>query len=213
VNTSGSKPEGLRHGPLSGQTVHICVDMQRLFAEDTEWKTPWMKRVLPNVVRLVDDHPEHTIFTRFVPAAHPGDGEGIWRRYWRRWASMTLECLPEGMADLVPDLARFAPPAPIIDKSVYSPWQGPRLQAELTRRKADTLIVTGGETDVCVLATVLGAVDRGYRVVLVADALCSSSDDTHDASMAVYANRYGQQVETISTADLLGQWPLRAQTN
>jgi nicotinamidase-related amidase len=211
VNTDRSKREGLHYGPVSPQTVHVCVDMQRLFAEDTEWKTPWMKRVLPNVVRLVDAHPDQTIFTRFIPAEHPGDGEGVWRRYWRRWANMTLEHLAPGMADLAPELARFAPPALIVDKTVYSPWHTPVLQAELCRRGTDTLIVTGGETEVCVLATVLGAVDRGYRVIIVADALCSSSDDTHDASMAVYAHRYGQQVETISTTDLIGQWPsLRA---
>ena len=39
--------------------------------------------------------------------------------------------------------------------------------------EVDTLVVTGGETDICVLATVLGAVDRGFRVVLVSDAICS----------------------------------------
>ena len=83
----------------------------------------------------------------------------------------------------------------------------PALETELKRRDTDTLIISGGETDVCVLATVLGAVDRGYRVVIVADALCSSSDETHDASMAVYANRYGQQVETIRTEDLCKSWP------
>lgn len=32
-------------------------------------------------------------------------------------------------------------------------------------------------------AAVLGAVDRGYRVVLVTDAICSSADQTHDALM------------------------------
>jgi hypothetical protein len=35
--------------------------------------------------------------------------------------------------------------------------------------------VGGVGTDVCVLAAVLGAVDRGYRVVVPTDALCSSS--------------------------------------
>ena len=42
-------------------------------------------------------------------------------------------------------------------------------------------MITGAETDVCVLATVLGAVDYGYRVVLVTDAVCSHSDTGHDA--------------------------------
>jgi nicotinamidase-related amidase len=202
MSASAAKTEGLQHGPLSPHSVHLCVDMQRLFAEDTEWQTPWMERVLPNVVRLVETHQDKTIFTRFIPAAYPGDGEGVWRRYWQRWASMTLERLPEGMTNLVPELARFSPPAPTIDKRVYSPWVDSALEAELKRRNTDTLIITGGETDVCVLATVLGAVDRGYRVVIVADAICSSSDETHDASMAVYANRYAQQVETVRASDV-----------
>lgn len=69
----------------------------------------------------------------------------------------------------------------MIDKPIYSPWPEGKLQAVLAARRIDTLVVTGGETDVCVLATVLGAIDIGYRVVLVIDALCSSSDATHDA--------------------------------
>jgi nicotinamidase-related amidase len=40
------------------------------------------------------------------------------------------------------------------------------------------MVITGTETDVCVLATVLGAIDFGYWVVLAIDALCSSSDAT-----------------------------------
>ena len=120
---------------------------------------------------------------------------------------MTVEALGEDMIALVPELARFAPPATVIDKhSLYSPWIDAGLEAELNKRAADTLLVTGGETDVCVLATVLGAIDRGYRVIVVTDALCSVSDETHDASMKVYAQRYGQQVETAATAEVLAAW-------
>jgi nicotinamidase-related amidase len=57
------------------------------------------------------------------------------------------------------------------------------------RRNCKALIVTGAETDVCVLAMVLGAVDLGYRVIIVSDALCSSADETHDAAMAIYHSR------------------------
>ncbi len=76
----------------------------------------------------------------------------------------------------------------------------------MQRRRTDTLVVTGGETDVCVLSTVLGAIDRGYRILVVTDALCSSADETHDASMALYRNRYGEQVETVTTACVLRHW-------
>ena len=197
---------GLRFGPLSANTLHVCVDMQRLFGEDTPWRTPWMERVLPRVTKLVDGHASQTIFTRFIPAAHPGMGRGAWARYWTRWADMTLERLPSGMIELMPQLAGFTPPASVVDKTVNSPWLDGALQNDLDRRGADTLIVTGCETDVCVLATVLGSIDRGYRTIVVTDALCSSSDETHDASIKLYAQRYSQQVETIDTATLLSIW-------
>ncbi|HEY8612755.1 MAG TPA: cysteine hydrolase, partial [Roseomonas sp.] len=63
---------GTRLGPLTASCAHLCIDMQNLFAEGTEWHTPWMKRVLPVVERIAAAHPERTIFTRFIPAARPG---------------------------------------------------------------------------------------------------------------------------------------------
>lgn|GEM_PF-5020388 len=56
------------------------------------------------------------------------------------------------------------------------------------------------------LATVLGAVDWGYRVILVTDALCSSADETHDSMLNIYMNRFGQQVECVTTETLLATW-------
>lgn len=197
--------DGLRFGALSHRTLHICVDMQRLFAEDTPWQTPWMPRVLPRVAELVSAAPSKTVFTRFIPAQRPGDGAGTWARYWQRWEDLTLERIDLTLLDLVTPLDAYAGKAQIVDKTAYSPW----LETAFTQAlgDADTLIVSGGETDVCVLATVLGAVDRGYRIILPTDALCSSSDETHDALLTVYHRRYGQQVETIPTADLLRHWP------
>ncbi|GAB0116488.1 hypothetical protein Acid7E03_05600 [Acidisoma sp. 7E03] len=52
----------------------------------------------------------------------------------------------------------------------------------------------------------LGAVDRGYRVLIPSDALGSSSDRTHDALMRLYHERYGQQIETTTTDTILALW-------
>jgi len=84
----------LPHGNLGAACLHLCVDVQRMFSEGTDWHTPWMGRVLPNVVRLVEARPEHTLITRFFPARHPGEGRGTWAHYYERWASMTRERLP-----------------------------------------------------------------------------------------------------------------------
>lgn len=201
-----SGKDELRFGPLPPTTRHLCVDMQWLFAEETDWHTPWMERVVPAIVRIVERHPADTIFTRFIPAERAGEGEGTWQRYYGRWISMTIERLGRDMIELVPDLGRFVPPAAVLDKHVYSPWVETDLHERLRAQGVDTLVVTGGETDVCVLGTVLGAVDRGYRTVIATDALCSSSDETHDAMLTLYHRRYGQQVETVTTDVILGSW-------
>jgi nicotinamidase-related amidase len=173
--------------------------MQRLFAEATDWHTPWMSAIAENVEALAEAMAERTIFTRFVPATRSAEAAGSWRRYYERWQSMTLERLDPAMVELLPRLARLVPPARVVDKRTYSPWFRSALPALLERERTDTILVSGGESDICVLATVLGAIDRGYRVILITDALCSSADETYDASMVLYENRFGQQVETITT--------------
>jgi nicotinamidase-related amidase len=194
---------GLIHGALEDGTRHICVDMQRIFAEPTDWHTPWASRVLPVIERLAAARAERTIFTRFIPPRRPEDATGTWRRYYERWATMTRERLHQDLTELVPELQRFVPPARTLDKPVYSPWLGSSLDADLRRAGINTVVISGAETEVCVLAAVVGAIDLGYRVVIATDALCSSADPTHDAMLTIYHSRYGMQVETVEVAELV----------
>lgn len=197
--------QGLRE-PLPANAAHLCIDMQRMFVEDTEWRAPWAQKIMPVIVRLCEARPANIWFTRFIPAAAAGDGAGAWARYWRRWSTMTLEALEPGLVDLAEPLQRFAPPARILDKRVYSPWLDTSLHQDLRQAGVNTLLVTGAETDVCVLAAVLGAVDLGYRVVVVTDAVCSSADGPHDNMLALYSDRFSQQVETADSEEVLEGW-------
>jgi nicotinamidase-related amidase len=175
--------------------------MQVMFGRDGPWPTPWLERVLPNVVALADRMPPQTIFTRFIPPMRAADMPGMWREFYRKWPKVTRQRLPAECLELLPELRRFAPPAAVFDKFVYSAFADGRLPSDLAARGASTLLVTGAETDVCVLATVLAAVDYGYRVVLVTDAICSSSDEGHDALMRMYTHRFDVQIELASTAE------------
>ena len=107
----------------------------------------------------------------------------------------------------MPPFPNLAPPALVIDKPVYSAFVGYLLHDELMRRHSDTLILTGAETDVCVLSTaLLGAIDHGYRVIIAEDAVCSSSDQGHDSSLALFAQRFSLQLEVTDTQTILGAW-------
>lgn len=197
----------LLHSPLTERSVHLCIDMQRLFSRDGPWPTPWMERVLPTVTRIAERCPERTVFTRFITPQRPEDMPGTWRAYYERWRETTRDRLDPRLLELMPPLAGLAPPATVIDKPVYSAFAGHKLADHLRERQADALVVTGSETDVCVLATVLGAVDHGYRVVIVADGLCSSSDEGHDSLLSLYSKRFSQQIETVDSETVLSAWP------
>jgi len=184
-------------------TIHLCIDMQRLFAEETEWRVPWLPRVLPAVIEIASRSARRTIFTRFAPPPAPDAVEGAWRAYYEKWPQMTRAVLDPRLLELVEPLARLVPPARMVDKPANSAFSRRGLAAALRRRGVTTLVVTGGETDVCVLATVMQAIDLGFRVVLPTDALCSTSDGAHDALVALFRTRFSAQVEATTTEELL----------
>ncbi|MGO7533269.1 cysteine hydrolase family protein [Rhizobium leguminosarum] len=186
-----------------GEWRHLCVDMQRMFAEDTPWHVAWMVRISPQIEELAGRHPSRTIFTRFLPPERADDMPGKWRDYYQKWWMMTGEHLPRGFIDLAPSLASLVPPARHFDKRTYSPWIDGRLHPILQSERVDTLVITGGETDVCVLATTLGAIDLGYRVIVLNDAVCSGADDTHDASLELLHDRFSVQLELMDTEEFL----------
>ena len=95
----------------------------------------------------------------------------------------------------------------VIDKTRYSAFALSPLAAHLIERQVDALLISGAETDVCVLATVLGAVDRGFRVIVVEDGLCSSSDEHHDCLLNLYRKRFTEQIEAAHSETLLAVWP------
>jgi nicotinamidase-related amidase len=192
--------------PPGSHTVHLCIDMQGLFSPGAPWATPWMERALPQMLELVARGPGRTVFTRFIPVRHKDDARGVWKAYYEKWECVTRDRIDPALLELVPALARFVPPAAVIDRQTYCAFANGRLQAFLDQHEVDTLIVSGGETDVCVLATVLAAVDGGYRVILAEDALCSSSDESHDAVINLYTKRFSLQIEVAPVASILGSW-------
>jgi nicotinamidase-related amidase len=159
--------------PISN-AIHLSIDMQNLFAPGGIWETSWMERVLPVIVEIAERNPPRTVFTRFIAPVKAADRPGRWQRYFTKWECATRSRLSSSQLEIVSPLSRLIPPATVIDKRAYSAFAGAVLDEFLREKSVDTLIITGSETDVCVLATVLDAVDLGFRVIVVEDALCSS---------------------------------------
>jgi nicotinamidase-related amidase len=191
---------------LSNNTLLVVIDMQRLFAEETAWHTPAIAKILPNVLALCKARPCETVFARFVVPQNAESAKGRWKNYYRRWSAVTLDQLDAAMLDLVAPLAALAGPGSIVDKETYSVFGAPGFAERLQAAGVDTLIFSGVETDVCVFASVLDAVDAGYRVILAEDALASGCEQAHSAVMDNLAPRLSEQIEILSTQAILHLW-------
>jgi nicotinamidase-related amidase len=185
-------------GRLTDRTADICIDMQnvsprRHLAYALVSASASGRRTHCRAPPVADDlYPPYPAMP-----ARPDTGQlaALLRE-------LTLERINPRLIDLVPPLAALAPPTEVIDKRVYSPFSEPKLSDLLRRRRIDGLVITGAETDVCVL----DAFDLGYRVVLATDAVCSSADAAHDALLTLCRTRLSQQMETASSETILACW-------
>lgn len=197
--------ETLRFGAPE-DAIHVCVDMQNLFSEGTEWASPVVQAIAPKVAHICEIGAQRTIFTRFMTPHEASQAPGQWQIYYRRWDSVLAKHHDPSVFDILPNLRRFVPPARIIDKYAHSAFEAPAFVETLSELDARTLILTGVETDVCVLATALGAIDRGLRTILVSDAIASSAPASHEAAMTGIYPRFDMQVEMVDTATILSEW-------
>ena len=186
-------------------TLHMVIDMQRLFDEQTVWHTPMLRKVLPNVVRLCQGFQGRNAFARFVVPETAESATGAWARYYQRWDMLTGENINRGLLELVAELQPFATKALVIDKLVYSPFKVAGVTERLLSDGIRHIVFSGVETDVCVLAAVMDAMDLGFDVTIATDAVGSSSREAHEASLRLIYPRCEDQIRLLTTDDILSQ--------
>ncbi|MDZ4392205.1 isochorismatase family cysteine hydrolase [Cypionkella sp.] len=186
---------------LSPHTKHIVIDLQRVFAEPHGWHVPSIAGILPNVLTLCQTTAENTLYSRFITPPKPEDAPGRWQNLYQAYPQVTG--LDPAILDLIDPLTQIAQPSQIFDKTTYSIF--PAIQPHLGQ--TDTLILSGAETDACVYASLLSAVDLGLRVIIATDAVTSSDQAAHNATLNIIARRLPAQVECATTAEIIAAWP------
>ncbi|MBE9607229.1 isochorismatase family protein [Acetobacteraceae bacterium H6797] len=182
---------GLKRGPLTPGSAHICVDMHTTSTSGLRSRSG-MARALPAAEALALAWPSRTIFTRQVPR---GSNQGLGAN---RQGSNTISALPN-------NLARLLPTAMLLEKDLPSPWETPALEERLRSARVDTLIFSGAEIDEGMLATLRGAVDRGYRVIIAVDALGGSEAELEERFLLADPD-YADRVELSTIAEILRHW-------
>jgi len=199
-------------------TALLVVDMQRGFVDPGEaLEVPPARAAVPIIRGLVDlfrAKGRPVIFTEFVyseaapllvGALHP-EHRRLAPGAPRAFGSPSSNCHEDDPSvATVPALAP-RPDELVIRKRWYDAFAGTPLDGALRALGVDTLVVTGTMTDICVLATVVGAFNHEYRVTVVEDAVTTLWPEIQRATLDIIGRAYGRVASAKEVADLVGGW-------
>lgn len=197
----------------AGRTALLVVDMQLGFVAAGEaMEVPLAREIVPRIRTLLDRFRAlrlPVVFTEFVYSeaapllvgelhpehkpARPGAPTGFGRP-----SSSCLEGTPS--AETVEEL-RPLPGELVVRKRWYDGFAGTPLDGALRARAVTSLVVTGTMTDICVLATVVGAFNREYRVSVVEDGVATLWPEIQRATLDIIKRAYGRVVPTKEIID------------
>ena len=201
-----------------GRTALLVVDMQRGFLEPgAAMEVPEARAIVPTVAGLVALFRRARLpvaFSQFVytPAApllvgdlhpeHRPAAAGVPTGFGRPSPS----CLDgDPSAEVVPELAP-APGELAVRKHWYDAFAGTPLDGALRAQGIRSLVVTGTMTDICVLATIVGAFHREYRVTVVEDGVATLWPDIQRATLDIIRRAYARVVPAKDVIDTVSRW-------
>jgi nicotinamidase-related amidase len=191
-------------GPIPDGAIHLVVDMQELFRSHPDWGTASLTQIVPPIQRLLKAKPDNAYFSRFIPPQQMDHATGAWRRYYQRWHRVTLDRMDPALVNVIEELRPWE--RGIVDKTGYSALGNPGFRRTASESGDRCLILSGVETDVCVLSTAMEAMDLGLRVILALDAITSSSARCHELALQIIHERFDEQVELATVDDILNSW-------
>jgi maleamate amidohydrolase len=195
---------GHRIGP--GRTPALLViDWSRAFTQrDAGFPGGDFTRELAETRRILDAARGRvpTFFTTIAYEAGMSDA-GLWveKIPWLKACQLGAEAV-----DIDPALGLTSGDTVIV-KKFPSAFHGTDLAMRLTRHGVDTLIVAGCTTSVCVRATVVDAMQHGYRTLVAREAVGDFLPDLHRLHLADLDSRYADVVGVEDVISYLRSTP------
>ena len=201
-----------------GKSALPVVDMQRAFLDPGEaMEVPAARDIVPQIqalLALFRNHGLPVIFTEFtysesVPLLighlhpeHRRAAAGAPRGFGRPSSSCLLG---EANVHVVPELAP-RPDELVVTKHYYDGFNGTPLDHALRARGITHLVLAGTMTDICVLATVVGGMNREYRMTVVEDATATLSSEIQHAALDVIRRAYARVLTAKQIAEEMARW-------
>lgn len=113
---------------------------------------------------------------------------------------LVTEQYPAGLGPTVPAIRDQLGDTPIFAKSSFSAFGSEDFVNQLEHLGRRTIALAGIESHICVLQTALDAIDRGYQVHLVADAVASRRGEDRSGAL----DRMSQAGISLSCVESVG---------
>lgn len=107
--------------------------------------------------------------------------------------------------ELVPEVLDAAYDLVVTNKKRYDSFHASELDHVLRSRGIDTLLLTGVNTNSCVLATTVAGNARDYAVVVVEECVDTMDPSLHEAALAVIRQAFGWVAGLKETVTALGE--------
>ena len=189
---------------IVGRPALIVIDIQQsAFVEKKVRAIPHMEDYATRVARArlaIDRARETGIPIVFIQEIHRADLVDFGRELD---GSEDIHCLDDNPeTDLARDVIDFRDGDYLIQKRRYSAFYGTDLEILLRGLRVDTLLLTGGLTDVCVHYTFVDGHQGDYHCRVIEDCVAGSSLEAHE--YALRAMEYLQTGARRSLAEVLG---------
>ena len=86
----------------------------------------------------------------------------------------------------------------VINKTSFSAFNSTGIDSALRNMRIEYLVFTGTATNVCVETTARDAADKGYRAIIVEDAVATITPEFQEVTLKGFASNFGR-VETTET--------------
>jgi len=96
---------------------------------------------------------------------------------------LLTEQYSKGLGKTIPEIRKIIPQIQPIEKVEFSCMESGKFKESLTKLGAETLIITGIEAHICIAQTAIEALDAGFKVCVVSDAVSSRSLDDKAISL------------------------------
>jgi biuret amidohydrolase len=200
----------MRQEMIVGNPVLIVVDIQKGSGNLDNPPIPHMcgnEKSIANARKLIAASRKAQVPVVFIQEAHRPDLVDFGRELD---GVESIHCLEDDPFTEISDEIGYRPEDYFIRKRRYSAFFGTDLAILLKGLKAETLILIGGLTDVCVHYTFADAHQSDFYTRVVEDCVIGSSYAAHDASLA--AMEYLQTGARRTTEDVLAALEARTKT-